>query len=290
MPIDAREIVDDDDEEEVTLATRGRTVSDMMSGMQITRDHSIYAHFTQDDLEAHFARFKQYDVDDSGFITPANLLAIFAALDMPEVTETHCKNMVEEVAILTSHDNDGQLSFRDYVHLMHYEEQKKTETEAAEALQEARLSMREEEPLDVGDAPAPVEEPPEPVEEVRMRGSSFAVLEKLAVNRIKKFEQAVADAQAKEGVGLKLAKQQKFADRLQKFKRIETATADPAAPGAEDLQKQSLKQKLAAFEAANKKDPIAFKKSWKNVRQGAWKQKTVIAGGVAPKKSLADLP
>ena len=39
-----------------------RMVSDMMSGMQITRDHPIYANFTQDDLEAHFARFKQYDI------------------------------------------------------------------------------------------------------------------------------------------------------------------------------------------------------------------------------------
>merc|ERR1719440_2314454 len=109
--------------------------------MSITRDHQIYKNFTQEDLEEHFARFKQYDIDDSGFISPTNLHVIFEALDMPEVTLDQCENMVEEVAILTGHANDGQLSFRDYAHLMHYEEQKKTEVEVHEARQEQRLSM-----------------------------------------------------------------------------------------------------------------------------------------------------
>lgn len=276
--------VDVGDDEGLTLATRGRTVSDMMSGMSITRDHQIYKNFTQDDLEAHFARFKQYDIDDSGFISPTNLHVIFEALDMPEVTLDQCQNMVEEVAILTCHANDGQLSFRDYAHLMHYEEQKKVETEVVEAQEEERLSMREED-----DAPAPAAAE-EPVRQTRMRGSSFAVLEKLAVSRIKTFEQAVADAQAKECTGAATLKQRNFASRLEKFKRIESDEVPPPNPNSEALQKQTLKAKLAAFEAANIKDPVAFKTSWKNVRQGTWRQKKEIAGGVAPKKTLAELP
>ena len=90
----------DDSDEEVTLATRGRTVSDMMSGMAIDREsHEIYGKFTQEVLESHFTRFKQYDIDNSGFVSVANLKAIFEALDMPEVSAPtttphapHCSN------------------------------------------------------------------------------------------------------------------------------------------------------------------------------------------------------
>ena len=34
---------------------------------------------------------------------------------------------------------------------------------------------------------------------------------------------------------------------------------------------------------------MAFKKSWKNVQPGRWKSKTVIAGGVAPKKTIEEV-
>ena len=105
--------------EEVTLATRGRTLSDMMSGQSIHRSpHEIYSKFTQNELEEHFARFKQYDLDNSGFITPTNLKLIFEALDMPEVTDVQCQNMVAEVAILTGHDNDGKMSFEEFLAMM----------------------------------------------------------------------------------------------------------------------------------------------------------------------------
>lgn len=280
----------DDSDEEVTLATRGRTVSDMMSGMAIDREsHEIYGKFTQEVLESHFTRFKQYDIDNSGFVSVANLKAIFEALDMPEVTDDQCKGMIEEVAILVGHDNDGQLSFRDYCHLMVYEQKKKENAELIEAVEEQRLSMREEEGGDAVDVADAEEE--EPVEEItsRMRGSSFAVLETIAVSRIRNFEQKLADIAKKEA---KIAsgqeiKQRKFDDKVAKFKRLESGGELTAA---ESVHKQTLKAKLAAFEAASKKDPVAFKLSWKNVRPGSWAQKRQFAMAPPKKKSLAELP
>ena len=127
---------------DVTLQTRGRSVSDMMSGMAITRNHSVYSNF-----------------------------------------------------------------------------------------ESMRESFREEE-----DAPP---EQSEPKESVRMRGSSFAVLDTLAVSRIQMFEQAVADALAKEqATSSQTAMQRKFANRLDKFKRIESGEF---ALNREAAHKQTLK-------------------------------------------------
>merc|ERR1719375_932160 len=142
----------------------------------------------------------------------------------------------------------------------------------------------------------------------RRRGSSFAVLDALAVSRIQRFEQIVADTAAEEKkTSAEVLRQNKFAGKLAKFQKIEssanktwqssnhhpTGAPAPAAPIAtvnndEFMRKATLKAKLAAFEAANKKDPVAFKKTWKHVadRPGMWRQKTQIAGGIAPKKSL----
>lgn len=264
--------------------TRGaRSVSDMMSGMAITRDHDVYEHFTQDQLEAHFSRFKEYDVDQSGFITPDNLKEIFVALDFPEVTEMQCVNMIAEVAILIGHDNDGKISFRDYCHLMAYEAKKQAATEVAEATEELRASMGDTATDEV-----------EPTPQSRMRGSSFAVLDQIAVSRIQRFEQLQQDAAAQQSTPTgEVLRQTKFAGKLAKFRRMEDAIGSDAAPKLNDesLRVQTLKAKLAAFEeAAKKEDPVAFKLSWKNVRQGTWRQKKQISGGVAPKRALADLP
>mgnify|MGYP006148453417 CR=1 FL=1 len=261
--------------------TRGRTVSDMMSGMAITRsEHKAYQNFTDEQLEAHFTRFKQYDLDDSGFVTPENLADIFKALDMPDVTQLQCVNMIEEVAILVGHDNDGKLSFRDYCMIITYEQEKQATNDAADAAEELRDSLREEEPAEDGDVLPPV---------LRMRGSSFAVLDTIAISRIQRFEQTIQEEVKKESADpMQVIKQQRFANKLAKFKSIESGSATVTV--AEISHKATLKSKLAAFEAANKKDPIHIKRTWKNARAGTWHAKTEIAGGPAPKKTLADLP
>jgi len=263
--------------------TRGRTVSDMMSGMAIKRsEHKAYQNFTDEQLEAHFTRFKQYDLDDSGFVTPENLADIFKALDMPDVTQVQCVNMIEEVAILVGHDNDGKLSFRDYCMIITYEQEKQATNDAVDAAEELRDSLREEEPDEDGDVLPPV---------LRMRGSSFAVLDTIAISRIQRFEQTIQEEVKRENADpMQVIQQQRFANKLAKFKSIESGGATVAAPNAEISHKATLKSKLAAFEAANKKDPVAIKKTWKNTRPGTWKEKKEIAGGPAPKKTLADLP
>ncbi len=147
------------------VALRGRTVSDAMSGLSLTRDaNEAYAAYTQEELEGHFARFKQYDLDNSGFITPANLKAILEALEMPDITDAQCANMIEEVAILVGHDNDGKLSFRDYCSLLTYEEKKKLEDEVYQAAEELRNSLREEPVPEEDEASAqPPVPPPAPL-------------------------------------------------------------------------------------------------------------------------------
>ena len=283
----------------IGLATRGRTVSDMMSGLEISRNdsHAVYQDFTQDELESQFARFKQYDLDDTGFITPENLLIILEAIGMEGATLQHCHNMVEEVSILTGHANDGKLSFRDYCAVLAYEKDKAALNTIAEAQEELRLSQAD--PTDEAD------QVPDLASDgagdtraldagTRRRGSSFAVLDQLAVSRIARFEQTIHDAAVAAGRSTpdqiaEMSRQRKFADRLAKFKQVESGTP-LARVNEEAMHKQSLKAKLAAFEEAAKKEPLAFKTSWKNVRQGTWKQKTSIAGGIAPPKKLSDLP
>lgn len=312
-------------EEHVTLATRGRTVSDMMSGMAIDRNNAVYGEFTESVLQEHFMRFKQYDVDNSGFISPQNIKAIFEALEMTEATEAQCENMIAEVAILTGHENDGQLSFRDYCHLMAHEAKKLATDAAIEAQDELkRASMADsdsadeeaevvveaeerapgtapdvKEGVEEKEAPAAVvdvadsaaAEAEEPAPQTRMRGSSFAVLDQLAVSRIQRFEQAIADkAEEEKKTSAEVLKQTRFQGKLAKFKKIEEGVAEPPRVNNESMHMATLRSKLAAFEAASKKDPVAFKTTWKNVHAGAWKQKKQIAGGIAPKKSLADLP
>lgn len=292
---------------EITLTSRGRRISDAMSGMAISRDHHVYESFTQDELEAMFARFKQFDISDSGYISAEDLKNIFNALEI-EVGEHGAENIIEEVALLTDHENDGKLSFRDYVALTSYELAKKAVCDAAEADEERRLSQRleddegensdgvaheasetgQEAAADtVGELEAAKTEAAAEAPRGRRRGSSFAVLETIAVSRIARFEQLVAVVTKPEPS----VSQRKFADKLSKFKKIETGEAAPPTLNHESMHVQTLKAKMSAFEdAAKRQDPIAFKTSWKNVKPGSWRQKKSIAGGVAPKKSLADLP
>ena len=52
-----------------------RTVSDAMSGMSFDRNVAEWAEYTEVELQRHYERFKEYDLDEAGFITPVNLQA-----------------------------------------------------------------------------------------------------------------------------------------------------------------------------------------------------------------------
>lgn len=92
--------------------SRNRTASDVMSGLMLSRDHAVCEKFSEDSLTQMFATFQEFDMDRSGFISVDNLKAI---------CEAQLVNMIMEVAILTGHENDGKLSFRDYCALHAYE-------------------------------------------------------------------------------------------------------------------------------------------------------------------------
>jgi len=288
------------------IKMRVRTASDVMSGVNISSCYKTFPNLPVEDLQKHFQMFKSYDIDDSGFITPGNLLDVVEAMGLG-LTEEQVVGMIEEVAVLSGHSNDGYLSFRDFMACIQYERTAEAHNTGVDA-EEELLSLRiEEEPPVVSSPPADdkgleqqqaqsmpppttegaaehaeaaeaAEEPPK----MRMRHSSFSVMNSIATSRIQTFQQAVEVAVTEKNKPLPT----KFTNRLEKFKRVEAGEA--MTLNNEKLQESALKSKLRAFEQASKKDPVAFKKSWKNVRPGSWKPKTVVAGGVAAPVSLKE--
>ena len=147
-----------------------RTKSDLISGLSISQPHELERYdgtYTEDELAKHFETFKNYDLDDSGFISPDNLKQIMEALEIA-CSEEQLKNMIDEVAILAGHTTDGQLSFRDYIGCLEYEKDKDAVNAAIDATRERQESVEEAPPAE-GEEPALEEEP-----QTRMRGSSFA--------------------------------------------------------------------------------------------------------------------
>lgn len=270
-----------------------------MSGLLVSKEQEIsrcVGSFSEDELTKHFETFKSYDLDDAGFISPDNLLAVMTALDIP-CTEEQVTNMIEEVAILSGHDNDGKLSFRDYLRCLDYEKEKDAVNSEKLAVLEHRLSQAEAvaevaEPVGAEVAAAEPEEdaaaePAEADDEALMRGSSFAVLDKVARGRITRFEQVIQETVRKDNVpDAQVRAQARFASKLSKFQQ----PLQPATEKAETHYKRSVAEKLNAFEAANKAAPADFKKTWKKVGAGNYRLKTQVAGAPPPKKNIADLP
>jgi len=246
-----------------------RTESDILSGTEVSRNYERHPNFSTEEMDRHFELFQEYDIDKSGFITPDNLMAVLAAMEV-SLSEEQVKLMIEEVAVLSGHDNDGKLSFRDYMGCIAYDKSADAHNHMVEANEELRLSIGEA-AAESGERAAEEQPPP-----ARMRRTSFSVMNSLAKSRINTFEQAV-EMKIKMEAPAKI--ESKFAGKLAKFKRIENPVAGPSINN-EELQKSALKTKLMAFEQASKAEPVAFKKSWKNVQPGRWKAKTQIAGGV----------
>lgn len=256
-----------------------RTESDAMSGLSLDRNIPEWSEYTEVELERHFSRFKEYDLDNTGFVTEANLKTILEAMEIP-CTDEQVKNMITEAGYLTGHENDGRLSFRDFMKVMDYEAKRAAHNERVDSVSEL--------------AEAGVEPPPD-FEATRLRGSSLAVMDTLATSRIEAFQQVIKDAKKKEKEIPATPAAARFQNKLAKFKRFEDGA--PERPNNDNLHKQAIKGKLAAFEAAQKstEDPVAFKKEWKNTSKGKWEEKQTRAPGAGggappPKKNIADLP
>lgn len=307
------------------MPSKTRSESDVSSGLALPLTMSTA--FGDAELQEHYDRFKSFDLDDSGFISAENLKAILEALGVAH-TEADVANMIEEVAILSGHENDGCLSFRDYIHCLEYESRREAVNEAIDAARERELSVG---PAAPAEAPAEatgaaevealaleaavpeaaeteaaietetaVPDATEPeaatqaaeVEETpyRMRRSSFGALDALARGRIARFETVIQETVKEAAVDDATARRQaRFAAKLAKFQQ---PAPSEAAAAVEDAYKRSVKDKLHAFEAANAgaASQVEFRKTWKKVGSSHWRQKTQVAGAPPPKRNIHELP
>lgn len=299
-------------------ARTNRSSSDVTSGREVSHRHyERYPGFSVESLNQFFAEFKNFDLDDTGFISPTNLLEVLCALGVAGLDEGKVCSMIEEVAILSGHSNDGRLSFYDFLGCIQYERDATAHNDKVTAAKELRLSMSE--PLVFGtdeeeeDATGTESERRETIEddeqqrgdgseqdaaedEDLMRQPSFALVRKIVTSRIDTFQQAVetnARLQQRANDAAARTAQGRFASKLQKFRRIESELSEPKLNN-EEMHTAALRTKLQAFELASQKaaTPLEFKRSWRNIqaRPSSWRRTTVFAGGVAPKKSLSDLP
>lgn len=257
------------------LETRNRRVSDAVSGLELKREE--WPDYSDEDLLGHFERFQSYDLDSTGFISPENLLEVLKALDV-EATMATVEMIISEVAILTGHDNDGSLSFRDYMHCIRYDRSAAAHNEAADAAKEKRLSISEAEPEVGSDSEVAAVSPLEPE---RVRRSSMSALNSLASSRIRAFQSVVTETSAR--------------DKINVFQKKPVVLSGPMV-NSDDIHRETLKNKLAAFEvAATYKGHVELKKTWRKVGAGNYAsgQKILLGGmptGVAPKKKISDLP
>jgi len=307
-----------------------RSRSDLLSGLSMLSAASLNSSFTEAELAAHYERFKAYDLQDQGFISTDNLKAILTALDIPNVTDEQCRNMIEEVAILSGHENDGSLSFRDYIRCMEYEAKREAVNASIDAIVERRRSRADTPALlpakpnaaaneataaeasepaepapalaatpEQGEEAEPQAEEAEPqaeadeeaeAEQRRLRRSSLHVLDMITRGRIARFEQVIMQTEKVNKVSDAAARRQaRFAAKLAKFEA--PLQAEPAVQ-QESLYKKSVKDKLSAFESANRSaaSQTEFRKTWKKVGASNWQQRTQILGDPPPKRSIHDLP
>ncbi|KAL1519075.1 hypothetical protein AB1Y20_003342 [Prymnesium parvum] len=233
------------------MSMASRTQSDLKSGLkrsslanEVKRFENIY---TEAELEEHFAMFKEYDLDDSGFLSATNLLAILEAMGI-EATRQQVNNMIEEVAIFSGHENDGHLSFRDYIMCLEYEKK------AGEGLDQ----IAEEEETEV---------PSRRYSQAENMSSVFSKVDRMAKDRIKMFQASVEEAaKANKQSPAAVMKQNKFAARLAKFQQPDPS---PTSRQAEKFVKSSIKAHMSAFETASKEVPSkkAFRQAWKSAAE-----------------------
>jgi len=295
----------------ITLTARERRMSDLTSGLDLKREN--FPTISDDDVARNFELFKHYDLDNTGFISPDNMFEVLKALDM-DVSMESVHGMIQEVAILTGHDNDGKLSFRDFMN-MQFHDMQAADSPSVEGESTAAASAPEiEEPESPVGAPAnaaqaapvneiestPASEPEaELPSESKAKGwaflaesqapppmmkrkSSMSALNALAAGRIKAFQQVATDMAERE--------------KLNKFKKAPVVVTGPMV-NSDNMHLETLQSKLKAFEiAAHYQGKIELRKTWKKVGAAGNYQsghKILLGGqpaGFAPKKKLTDLP
>lgn len=274
----------------MTASVRARTVSDAHSGLSLnaTEWHGKYSH---DELARHFELFNRYDIDSSGFISKENLLDVLQAMEVQNANLNMCTAIIDEVAVLCNHDNDGVLSFRDFMKAIEYDHQAARQNQSLDAVDDDAAEDAtgdESAPAEaVADVPPPAEaaaaEEAPPPARTRARHTSLSVVHELASSRIAAFQQVVNDAQV--------------ASKLSAFKQT-PAVLDCPLVNSDDMQKETLANKVKAFEVACKfKGAVELKKTWRVAHGGHGNYtpgQRLVAGGAPakppPRKKISELP
>lgn len=266
----------------------GRLLKRKESGSDLSPELSIVEHtnntFSEAELQEHFARFKAYDLDDLGFISADNLKSILSVLEV-DVTDQQITQMIHEVAVISGHANSGRLSFEDYLRCMEFER-------AQDAAAEPKLEEGGSTPDPEAEQPAQ-QEPSVPEKAGRARRSSFAALDMVARGRIGNFEKMIQQSSKTQNMAdAQVRSQARFAAKLAKFERPAAGMTESAVE-QEKLHKQSVKDKLSAFESINAAvtPQATHRKTWKKVANAnMWVRKTQTAGAPPPKRSVMELP
>lgn len=293
----------------MTAILRSRTISDAHSGLSLNA--AEWPGYSSDDLARHFELFNRYDIDSSGFISKENLLDVLQAMEVDGANLDMCTAIIDEVAVLCNHDNDGVLSFRDYMKAIEYDHQaarqnqsldavddEAAEDSGAESAEETGAENANKAKASVGAERAPAEataadalqaqtaeaEEAAPPPRTRVRHTSLSVVHELASSRIAAFQQVVNDAQA-------------AASKLRAFQQP-PAVLDCPLVNSDEMQKETLANKVKAFEVACKfKGTVELKKTWRVAHGGHGNytpgQRLVIGGAPAkppPRKKISELP
>lgn len=248
-----------------------------MSGIVLKKGE--YPQYTEEEIARHFALFNQYDVDSTGFISKENLLECLQAMSIEGASLAMATTIIDEVAVLCGHDNDGRLSFRDYMHAIEYDKQAALHNLALDAAAEQPLPCDEE---PVGANPEAPAEQPEEQPQGRARHSSLSVVHSLASSRIAAFQQVVNDA--------------RVAAKIEAFKT--TPLEASVMVNSDEIMRETLANKIKAFEVAAKfTGKVALKKTWRQAHgaHGNYTpgQKIMIGDKPAkppPRKKLSELP
>lgn len=305
---------------------RPRSMTDAASGLSLNRVD--YPGYSEEELAAHFKTFQQFDLDSTGFISPENLLDVLTAMKIEDASMQMVHLIIAEVSILTGHDNDGKLSFRDYMKCIVFDHEAAAHNLALDAQEELLVSVEEEEEhnsnrlsarseaapeepstmLDVSDgaaaAPSSTAPPPAPRPSAARGSIADPASPELPPppSRMRRSSMSAVNdlAAARIKAFQRAADASAAADKLSAFRSTPRGLTPVSGPlvNSEQMAKTTLKNKVAAFETASRfKGTVELAKTWRQVGDSrTYKPATKVMAydgapsGPPPKRSLRDLP
>lgn len=298
-----------------------RTATDKRSGNPeyFTSEFDKFPGVPEAEVRRYHAEFLEFVLEDDAkrgqfYITPDSLVDLLHAHGMDDMDLEHAKAMLAEVAVLNGHDDDGKLSFRDYMRSILYDEQREENNalydDAVDELPAGAETIDAAAPADgaasanSGDSARQLwrRASSKIIAVNRMRQSAFSVVRGLTITKINRWkqmeeEQKSAAEASKPAAGTPSGEKlvTEYDKATGKFHKVRKAPSRASSMlGTAGMAEVSLKAKVAAFQDAIQHKAggpsIDLKKTWKAVGTQRYVAKVMISGGPAPRKSLAELP